>query len=229
MTNGIEVKEEQVEQQSDAEATNAEESVTETDKKQEKRGTHESHDYHVHEQKTVTIVKKVPVPYPVEKHIPVPVEKIVHYPVKVGVPKPYPVYKTVHYPVKKIIKVPVHIPQRRFFHTNFLIIKKWFSDLRENESTTFERNFFFFSKKKCDILEDLSKNRHSSINRQQYWLKREKNNEKRAGRRGRKKNISGTSILWNEIDRNSYRRYCSFCRSDLIFFVISPSTPSSSL
>lgn len=124
MTNGIEVKEEQVEQQSDAEATNAEEGVTETDKKQEKRGTHESHDYHVHEQKTVTIVKKVPVPYPVEKHIPVPVEKIVHYPVKVGVPKPYPVYKTVHYPVKKIIKVPVHIPQRRFFHTNFLIIKR---------------------------------------------------------------------------------------------------------
>lgn len=31
--------------------------------------------------------QKVPVPYPVEKHIPVPVEKVKHYPVHVHVPK----------------------------------------------------------------------------------------------------------------------------------------------
>lgn len=64
-------------------------------------------DHHHHHEKTVTVVKKVPVPYPVEKvyfknlycgalikglyfflqHIPVPVEKKVHYPVHVHVPK----------------------------------------------------------------------------------------------------------------------------------------------
>lgn len=47
---------------------------------------HHGHHEHHHE-KTVTVVKKVPVPYPVEKHIPVPVEKVKHYPVHVHVPK----------------------------------------------------------------------------------------------------------------------------------------------
>lgn len=60
------------------------------EKKQDKRGLHGwegDHGHHHHEEKTVTIVKKVPVPYPVEKHIPVPVEKVKHYPVHVHVPK----------------------------------------------------------------------------------------------------------------------------------------------
>ncbi len=61
------------------------------EKKQDKRGLHgwegDHGHHHHHEEKTITIVKKVPVPYPVEKHIPVPVEKIKHYPVHVKVPK----------------------------------------------------------------------------------------------------------------------------------------------
>lgn len=61
------------------------------DKKQDKRGLHgwegDHGHHHHHEEKTITIVKKVPVPYPVEKHIPVPVEKVKHYPVHVHVPK----------------------------------------------------------------------------------------------------------------------------------------------
>lgn len=53
-------------------------------------GHDDHHDHHHHHEKTVTIVKKVPEPYPVVKHVPVPVHKTVHYPVKVGVPQPYP-------------------------------------------------------------------------------------------------------------------------------------------
>lgn len=41
--------------------------------------------------KTVTLLKGVPVPYAVEKHIPYPVEKHIPYPVKVAVPQPYEV------------------------------------------------------------------------------------------------------------------------------------------
>lgn len=52
-------------------------------------------DFGHHEEKTVTVVKKVPVPYPVTKEIPVPVEKKIPYPVKVPVPQPYPVEKKV--------------------------------------------------------------------------------------------------------------------------------------
>lgn len=50
---------------------------------------------HYHHEKTVTVVKKVPAPYPVTKEIPYPVEKTVHVPVKVHVPQPYPVEKQV--------------------------------------------------------------------------------------------------------------------------------------
>ena len=42
-----------------------------------------AHHVSTHSEKTYTFVKKVPVPYPVEKHIPYPVEKHVPYPVKV--------------------------------------------------------------------------------------------------------------------------------------------------
>lgn len=48
------------------------------------------HHVHHHHEKTITVVKKVPEPYPVVKHVHVPVHKTVHYPVKVGVPQPYP-------------------------------------------------------------------------------------------------------------------------------------------
>ncbi|KAL4710792.1 hypothetical protein ACJJTC_009341 [Scirpophaga incertulas] len=70
--------------------------------------------------KTVTVVKKVPVPYPVEKHIPYPVEKKIPYPVKVPVdnpvpvhvekPVPVPVEKPVPYPVEKPVPYPVKVP-----------------------------------------------------------------------------------------------------------------------
>lgn len=43
---------------------------------------------HVDTVKTVTLVKGVPQPYPVVKHVPVVHEK--HVPVHVGVPQPYP-------------------------------------------------------------------------------------------------------------------------------------------
>lgn len=58
-----------------------------------------------HEEKVVTIVRKVPVPIPVTKHVPYPVEKIVPVPIKVDVIQPYPVYRTVPYPVKEIVRV----------------------------------------------------------------------------------------------------------------------------
>lgn len=50
-----------------------------------------------HHQKTVTVVKNVPVPYHVTKEIPFPVEKVVHVAVKVPVPQPYPVEKKVSF------------------------------------------------------------------------------------------------------------------------------------
>jgi len=82
------------------EETQAEESLV--DKKQDKRGIHEygdwsgSHHGH-HEEKTLTIVKKIPVPVAHVKTVHVPHIKEVHVPVKVGVPKPYPVYKHVSF------------------------------------------------------------------------------------------------------------------------------------
>lgn len=67
---------------------------------------------HEHHEKTITVVKKVPEPYPVEKTVHVPVEKKVPYPVKVHVPQPYPVEKKIHVPYKVPVhvKVPVHKP-----------------------------------------------------------------------------------------------------------------------
>lgn len=61
--------------------------------------------------KTVTLLKGVPVPVPVEKHIPYPVEKHIPYAVKVPVPHPVEVVKHVPYSVKEYVKVPVHVPQ----------------------------------------------------------------------------------------------------------------------
>ena len=84
----------------------AAEPAAEASKKQDKRGLeydfggydfggddHGHHHFDHHEEKTLTIVKKIPVPYKVEKTVHVPVEKISHYPVHVHVPKPYPVEK----------------------------------------------------------------------------------------------------------------------------------------
>jgi hypothetical protein len=72
------------------------------DKKQDKRGIHDfgdwssssSHDSG-HDEKTLTIIKKVPVPVPHYKTVHVPVVKEVKYPVHVHVPKPVPVVKHV--------------------------------------------------------------------------------------------------------------------------------------
>lgn len=63
--------------------------------------------------KTVTLLKGVPVPYPVEKHIPYAVEKHIPYAVKVPVPHPVEVIKHVPYSVKEYVKVPVHVPQNK--------------------------------------------------------------------------------------------------------------------
>lgn len=78
------------------------------EKKQEKRGIfgegyghfdggwghggweEDHHHVHHHHEKTIVDVKKVPAPYPVEKHVHVPVHKTVHVPVKVHVPHPVP-------------------------------------------------------------------------------------------------------------------------------------------
>lgn len=84
------------------------------EKKQEKRGLSDfghGWEHDVKEEKTLTIVKKIPQPYPVYKHIPVEHVKHVPVPYKVGVPKPYPVVKTVHYPVKEVVKVPYNVPK----------------------------------------------------------------------------------------------------------------------
>lgn len=55
----------------------------------------EPHHHHHHEEKTLTVVKKVPVPVPHYKTVHVPVYKEVKYPVHVHVPKPVPVVKHV--------------------------------------------------------------------------------------------------------------------------------------
>lgn len=73
--------------------------------KTEKRTDIYEPEYEAHEEKLLTIVKKVPVHIPITKHVPYPVEKLVPVPVRVDVFKPYPVYKTVPYPVKEIVKV----------------------------------------------------------------------------------------------------------------------------
>jgi hypothetical protein len=98
------------------EDTKADESQAEglVDKKQEKRGIYDFGDWHSHhepiqEEKTLTIVKKIPVPVTHVKTVHVPHVKEVHVPVKVGVPKPYPVVKHVPYEIKEIVKVPVHV------------------------------------------------------------------------------------------------------------------------
>lgn len=61
--------------------------------------------------KVHTLIKGVPVPYTVEKHIPHIVEKHVPYKVAVPVPQPYEVVKHVPIHVKEYVKVPVHVPQ----------------------------------------------------------------------------------------------------------------------
>lgn len=61
--------------------------------------------------KVHTLIKGVPVPYTVEKHVPHIVEKHVPYKVAVPVPQPYEVVKHVPVHVKEYIKVPVHVPQ----------------------------------------------------------------------------------------------------------------------
>lgn len=74
-----------------------------TDNKQQKRGIHDFGDWssgghgghggHHHTEKTLTIVKKIPVPVPHVKTVHVPHYKEVHVPYHVKVPKPYPVVK----------------------------------------------------------------------------------------------------------------------------------------
>lgn len=86
------------------------------DKKQDKRGIHEYGDWSSgggghhhggggggggghghHTEKTLTIVKKIPVPVAVHKTVHVPHIKEVHVPVHVKVNKPYPVVKHVRW------------------------------------------------------------------------------------------------------------------------------------
>lgn len=107
----VAVCEEKAAEKKDEVAVEAEAKDGGPEKKQEKRGVfgegygdfggdfgghgwdsgHDDHHHvHHHHEKTITVVKKVPQPYPVVKHVPVPVHKTVHYPVKVGVPQPYP-------------------------------------------------------------------------------------------------------------------------------------------
>ncbi|MFT8081746.1 hypothetical protein ACMYMI_23420, partial [Salmonella enterica subsp. enterica serovar Enteritidis] len=89
---------------SKVEETKAEASA---DKKQDKRGIHDfgdwssvaHHHHEPHEEKTLTIVKKIPVPVPHYKTVHVPQYKEVKVPVHVHVPKPYPVVKHVPYEV----------------------------------------------------------------------------------------------------------------------------------
>lgn len=100
--------EEETKQQTAAiEDTNTDESKAEAlvDKKQEKRGIYDFGDWHHHhptEEKTLTIVKKIPVAVPHVKTVHVPHVKEVHVPVKVGVPKPYPVIKHVSFTADKL-------------------------------------------------------------------------------------------------------------------------------
>lgn len=69
------------------------------ERKNEKMDALEPH-YEMHEEKVVTIVKNVPVPIQITKHVPYPVEKLVPVPIKVGIIQPYPVFKHVPYPGK---------------------------------------------------------------------------------------------------------------------------------
>lgn len=69
-----------------------------------------SYGHHEEHVKTIEIVKKVPVPYTVEKHVPYTVEKKVPYEVKVPYPQPYTVEKKVPYTVKEYVKYPVYVP-----------------------------------------------------------------------------------------------------------------------
>lgn len=88
--------------------------VKEDEKNIEKRGLsdfgdwhssgHDDH-YHHHEKiKTITIEKKVPVPYEVVKKIPYTVEKKIPYEVKVPFPQPYEVIKKYPVTVKHVEK-----------------------------------------------------------------------------------------------------------------------------
>lgn len=97
-------EEKKAEEKVDAD-TNAESSEP-AEKKQDKRGL--SHDFgqgghgwdhKYEEEKTLTIVKKIPAPYPVIKHVPVEHVKHIPVPYKVPYPKPYPVEKV------RIIKI----------------------------------------------------------------------------------------------------------------------------
>lgn len=89
----------------ETEQKTAEAAADDGEKNHEKRGINEYGDHHgwshpvphhpVKEEKTLTIVKKIPVPVPKYKTVHVPQIKEVHVPVHVKVPKPYPVYKHV--------------------------------------------------------------------------------------------------------------------------------------
>uniref|UniRef100_A0A182ISA9 Uncharacterized protein n=1 Tax=Anopheles atroparvus TaxID=41427 RepID=A0A182ISA9_ANOAO len=133
-----------------AQDTKAEETQVEAKESQnvEKRGLHSSfgdfghdfggHDEHHHEHiKTVTIEKKVPVPYTVEKHVPYTVEKKVPYEVKVPIPQPYIVEKKVpvHYKEVKVpytvekavpyeVKVPIDRPYPVYKEVKFSVEKE---------------------------------------------------------------------------------------------------------
>ncbi|XP_055305686.1 zinc finger protein 512B-like [Sitodiplosis mosellana] len=63
------------------------------------------------EEKLITMIKKVPVPIAITKHVPYKIEKIVPIPVRVGIITPVPVERKIPVPIKQIIKVPIHIPQ----------------------------------------------------------------------------------------------------------------------
>lgn len=55
--------------------------------------------------KTLTVIKKIAVPYPVEKTVRYPIVKKVPYEVKVPVPAPFPVAREIPVPVNVIVKV----------------------------------------------------------------------------------------------------------------------------
>lgn len=75
-------------------------------------GSHH-HDHHHHHEhiKTVTIEKKIPVPYEVIKKIPVTVEKKIPVEVKVPIPQPYEVIKKYPVKVKEFQKYTVEVPK----------------------------------------------------------------------------------------------------------------------
>lgn len=98
--------------------------VKEDEKTIEKRGLshdfgdwhssgHDDHHHHHHHEhiKTITIEKKVPVPYEVVKKIPYTVEKKIPYEVKVPFPQPYEVIKKYPVKVKEYEKYTVEVPK----------------------------------------------------------------------------------------------------------------------